>query len=644
MSYQRLLSRRRCFAAKSASDSQPSVYRGGSTPSPASGVVDAAVMKSYKIETLNRNLDDKLPTEGKLLEVILCPRPNSRDLLDEMEGDVLCSVKGTSFPEDLFNAYWQYDQYKYLLNTLMPGEILFVEDFAVNRKALYSEEVKSAHFGKRQITIHPIVTYYKRDDFQLARHALMFMSADINHDYHMVNYFTRMAINHLKRHSGGPKPNVWPESTAGFFGSEHRKGEADGETGVLSQALDRAVKFGLNIHSAKDLYQWAAASLTKSEGLRLRTFLFSKEGDVNRDRPTTDFMTILGEGFALQMREDQVCRSIEISRLAEMMRKRPFSIATDGSNDTAGGNKYYPLVVRVSGQNGVETGLLTLANCEGQSTGCLVHLVHIAARKGAAHLGGIEEVLVEAEALNKYLRSPTNRLMETFLNYSIKLFNPVLVKLHASEPLIHELFPCTHNLLREILTKFVKPEALIGKDVTKVLPFKLVKESHTACVDRLLRNWEPLCAYFNAERTRQKSPLTSSKAEALNKYLRSPTNRLMETFLNYSIKLFNPVLVKLHASEPLINELLPCTHNLLREILTKFVKPEALIGKDVTKVNFEDPNLQREDRDLGIGVAALGFIQDKDRNNLRESRLPDFYLAVRRFYKEIASYLLKSLP
>lgn len=34
-----------------------------------------------------------------------------------------------------------------------------VMDFAENRKASYNAEVNAAHFGKRQITLHPIVLY-----------------------------------------------------------------------------------------------------------------------------------------------------------------------------------------------------------------------------------------------------------------------------------------------------------------------------------------------------------------------------------------------------------------------------------------------------------------------------------------------------
>ena len=38
-----------------------------------------------------------------------------------------------------------------------------------------------------------------------------------------------------------------------YYGSEHGKGESDGETGILSQALKRATHQGINFPSAKEM-------------------------------------------------------------------------------------------------------------------------------------------------------------------------------------------------------------------------------------------------------------------------------------------------------------------------------------------------------------------------------------------------------
>lgn len=151
---------------------------------------------------------------------------------------------------------------------------------------------------------------------------------------------------------------------------------------------------------------------------------------------------------------------MEIERLVALMRKFPFSIAIDGSNDQAVGKKFYPIVVRVNTTSGVETGLLSLCATDERSTGenifrlidnefsahsipwtkclaigsdnapnmvglksgviayarekhgqifkagCIIHLVHIAARKGAEHLGGFEEIMRD---LYYYFRNSVNR-------------------------------------------------------------------------------------------------------------------------------------------------------------------------------------------------------------------------------------------
>ncbi|GFS07542.1 hypothetical protein ElyMa_001252000 [Elysia marginata] len=88
----------------------------------------------YKIDVINKNVDprDKLPPEGKILDMLLCQKTGP----------------------------WHNI-------TCVRGEVLMVEDFAENRKASFSSEVKSAYFSKEQITLHPIVTYYKDGAYQL---------------------------------------------------------------------------------------------------------------------------------------------------------------------------------------------------------------------------------------------------------------------------------------------------------------------------------------------------------------------------------------------------------------------------------------------------------------------------------------------
>ena len=80
-----------------------------------------------------------------------------------------------------------------------------------------------------------------------------------------------------------------------FFGSEHGKGEADGETGVINRAVDRAVSSGrLTVRNAEDLHTWCSKELTRTEQPSLRDFFLVPREEIIRDRPQTDVVTIPG--------------------------------------------------------------------------------------------------------------------------------------------------------------------------------------------------------------------------------------------------------------------------------------------------------------------------------------------------------------
>lgn len=93
----------------------------------------------------------------------------------ELIKDIECPVQGVTFVEHVFVASWQYYQYNKLKNNLPHGWILMVMDFAQNRKVYFQDEIKSAHFAQRQITMHPIVVYRKGDNGNLVRESLVFL-------------------------------------------------------------------------------------------------------------------------------------------------------------------------------------------------------------------------------------------------------------------------------------------------------------------------------------------------------------------------------------------------------------------------------------------------------------------------------------
>lgn len=129
-----------------------------------------------------------------------------------------------------------------------------VMDFAQDRSAMFQDEIKSAHFAKQQMTIHPIVVYHRYPESEeLQRRSLVFLSDDTQHDYHAVQHFLDIAVEHLLQKLGKPPcfllfSDGCPSQYKGkgsfadlslsaipterhYYGSEHGKGEGDGEVG-----------------------------------------------------------------------------------------------------------------------------------------------------------------------------------------------------------------------------------------------------------------------------------------------------------------------------------------------------------------------------------------------------------------------------
>ncbi|GFS13191.1 (S)-beta-bisabolene synthase [Elysia marginata] len=261
---------------------------------------------------------ERISVDGRTRLELLSKSGKLRDLLTEfVEKDLKQPAQGTTFVRHLHTFFWQFNQYADLKTSLQTNEAIMVMDFAENRKASYTVEVKSAHFGKAQITMHPIVCFYMAGDV-MKRHSMVFLSDDICHDYHAVHHFTVDSIDALSKAAPSvEKIYIFSDGCAGqykgkgtfadlslytgkriqrvFFGSEHGKGEADGETGVINCAVDRAVSSGrLTVRNASDLYSWCSEKLTKSDASSLRDFFLVPKEKIVRDRPQTDVVTVPG--------------------------------------------------------------------------------------------------------------------------------------------------------------------------------------------------------------------------------------------------------------------------------------------------------------------------------------------------------------
>ncbi|XP_060789811.1 uncharacterized protein LOC132894247 isoform X2 [Neoarius graeffei] len=225
----------------------------------------------------------------------------------------------------VFTANWQHDQFNQIREKLPDNWSLFVLDFAENYRCLSQDEIQSAHWSTQQVTVHPIVCYYKcptEGHIHTVQEALVFLSDDLSHDANAVHHFEKLAIQHLKQKRGLKLEHV-VEFTDGcgsqykskapfadisnskgahglslercYFGSRHGKGPSDGVSGVVKSAVRRAVlSRKVTVNCAEDMYNFCSQNLTKlnCDG-QLRSFYLVKRGEIQRERPITQVRSAL---------------------------------------------------------------------------------------------------------------------------------------------------------------------------------------------------------------------------------------------------------------------------------------------------------------------------------------------------------------
>lgn len=221
------------------------------------------------------------------------------------------------FSLHLFNARWQQQQFHHITSHVPDGGLVMVMDFAENFSCFFQDEAQSAHWAKNQVTIHPIVTYFRcPDDGAVCKDSFIIISDDLKHDSHAVHHFSCKVVNILqerglsftkvvqftdgcaaqyKGRTGFVDISFAVEDTGivterHFFGSRHGKSVCDGEIGVVKRCASLAVKAGgIVIADAKDLYEYCSRHLTLPLGNdhlhSKRTILFVKMGTIPRDRP-----------------------------------------------------------------------------------------------------------------------------------------------------------------------------------------------------------------------------------------------------------------------------------------------------------------------------------------------------------------------
>ena len=336
--------------------------------------------------------------------------------------------------------------------------------------------------------------------------------------------------------------------------------------------------------------------------------------------------------------------------IAKRLKTQPFTVSTDGSNDV-GTNKLFPLVVRTYDSDlTVRSEVLALPKCDGSATGkkicqlittefeihnipptnclalgadnapvmagskegcygnflksqpqayfsgCVCHLIHIGARKGASCLPlDVGQLLID---LYYYLDKSSKR------QHSFKKWQ-----------LLHELKE--QKIIKHVNTRWL---------------------SIQKCLPRVIESWDALYSFFKEEEKNAKGSAEKSTTGHLKHVFQSKTSKAYCIFLLDALEPFMSINTMLQTEQPLIQ----CTKSLLlkffRQILVRFVKPSALLYKSASDVDLDQACNIKDDKEILLGNASDTVTQ------LKEEKKKEFLSSARKFYLTSAKYLKAKLP
>ncbi|KAK6970606.1 hypothetical protein BgiMline_026285 [Biomphalaria glabrata] len=280
--------------------------------------------------------DEYVQSDGTLRKVIKWRPVNKEgpfnDLVTSMQKDL------EKFSLHLFTANWQQQQFADLKQDLPCDWLLLVSDFGQNFTCHHQDEIQGAHWARTEVTIHPVVSYYRDKDL-IVKESMVFLSNDLKHDGHASQHFQMKVIYELaNRGHAFTKVISFSDGCAAqykgklnfvdlsfskedtnvsierhYFGSRHGKGPCDAEIGVKKNATLAIKRRMAIISDAKGLFLWAKEYMTKAEPTSKRTFFLVEQGEINRDRPD---------------RSNEKIRSLQGSRSVHAVRGiTPYNIA-----------------------------------------------------------------------------------------------------------------------------------------------------------------------------------------------------------------------------------------------------------------------------------------------------------------------------
>ena len=264
--------------------------------------------------------------DGNTKKVISCVTKDTslEEFLDEYVEDM------QELPIHVFRATWQHKQMKVCIEGLANDEACLCMDYAENYQCKFQQEVQSAFFEQNQVTIHPMMAYYKEDfenETLLVKHGIIGVTDDHQKGACGVKDFEDAAVKIIEREKGAAPKQLHEftdgcasqykgkvaffdisqrkncEVTRNFFETSHGKSVCDGLGAVVKGSCYQAVLSGNElISNARAVMNYCKKKLqihhkivsygNGNKHITKREFYFSRKEDVNKIRP--DVKTLPG--------------------------------------------------------------------------------------------------------------------------------------------------------------------------------------------------------------------------------------------------------------------------------------------------------------------------------------------------------------
>ena len=265
----------------------------------------------------------KSEQEGKTKTIMSCLQKvcSFQEFFDELLKEL------EEYPSHHFRALWQQKQLALCVKNLANDEAVMIEDYSENYQCRFQNEVQSAFFDQTQVTLFPIMIYYKcsiEGSSVLVKHSIIGISDDPKHDSDAVKCFEETALKVLQ--DQGHKFQMIRQFTDGcaaqfkgrkafadislhndkvernFFETSHGKSVCDGLGAVIKNACHQTVISGKRIlGNAKEVFDFCKQTLTHQPRLNKgdnsysrRDFIFISKNEVVRGRNEVEVKTLRG--------------------------------------------------------------------------------------------------------------------------------------------------------------------------------------------------------------------------------------------------------------------------------------------------------------------------------------------------------------